>query len=99
MAYFEAQRAALLQKLQMHWGHTLFRPLQLEAVEATLAGRDLLLILPTGGVLCCLNTNDTIPSGCERGQFTNCSMHVVVPRSNTNDTIPAGLRARPGHEL
>ena len=51
MAFHNAQIAALMQKLQMHWGHTAFRPLQLEAMEGTLAGRDMLLILPTGGLL------------------------------------------------
>ncbi|KAK9866526.1 hypothetical protein WJX84_003241 [Apatococcus fuscideae] len=35
--------------LQQHWGHQNFRPLQLQALEATLQGRDSLVILPTGG--------------------------------------------------
>lgn len=35
--------------MQAHWGPGIdFRPLQAEAVAATLAGRDALLILPTG---------------------------------------------------
>jgi ATP-dependent DNA helicase RecQ len=37
------------QSLETLFGHTDFRPLQQEAVEASLQGRDLLLILPTGG--------------------------------------------------
>jgi len=37
------------QVLQQVFGHTSFRPLQSEAVDATLEGRDLLMILPTGG--------------------------------------------------
>jgi len=35
--------------LKQVFGHTGFRPLQQEAVEAALQGRDLLMILPTGG--------------------------------------------------
>src|SRR5688572_21635048 len=32
-----------------YWGYTSFRPLQREAMEAVLAGRDSLVVLPTGG--------------------------------------------------
>ncbi|MEO8679896.1 MAG: DNA helicase RecQ [Vicinamibacterales bacterium] len=35
--------------LERYWGYTAFRPLQREAMEAVLAGRDSLLVLPTGG--------------------------------------------------
>ena len=35
--------------LEKYWGYTSFRPLQLEAMEAVMAGRDSLLVLPTGG--------------------------------------------------
>ncbi len=31
------------------WGYTAFRPLQREAIEAVLARRDSLVVLPTGG--------------------------------------------------
>jgi ATP-dependent DNA helicase RecQ len=40
---------ALLQVLERYWGYTSFRPLQREAMDAVLAGRDSLLVLPTGG--------------------------------------------------
>ena len=39
----------LLPVLERYWGYTAFRPLQQEAMEAVLAGRDSLLVLPTGG--------------------------------------------------
>ena len=39
----------LLPTLEQYWGYTSFRPLQREAMEAVLAGRDSLLVLPTGG--------------------------------------------------
>ena len=35
--------------LERYWGYTSFRPLQEEAMQAVLAGRDSLLVLPTGG--------------------------------------------------
>jgi ATP-dependent DNA helicase RecQ len=35
--------------LSSYWGFTELRPLQLDAVRATLAGRDALVVLPTGG--------------------------------------------------
>ncbi len=35
--------------LEQFWGYTSFRPLQREAMDAILAGRDSVVILPTGG--------------------------------------------------
>jgi len=35
--------------LEKYWGYHAFRPLQREAMDAVLAGRDSLLVLPTGG--------------------------------------------------
>jgi ATP-dependent DNA helicase RecQ len=35
--------------LARYWGYTEFRPLQREAMEAVLSGRDSLVVLPTGG--------------------------------------------------
>ncbi len=40
---------ALAEILERYWGYTSFRPLQREAMEATLASRDSLVVLPTGG--------------------------------------------------
>ncbi|KAL4426260.1 hypothetical protein ABPG77_009875 [Micractinium sp. CCAP 211/92] len=41
--------AALRGVMRAHWGQAEFRPQQAEAVASTLAGRDVLVILPTGG--------------------------------------------------
>jgi len=41
--------AALAEVLRRVWGHAAFRPLQREAMRAVLAGRDSLVVLPTGG--------------------------------------------------
>lgn len=35
--------------LNRYWGFDTLRPLQAEAVEAACAGRDSLVVLPTGG--------------------------------------------------
>ncbi len=40
--------AELSAALKQHFGHTAFRGPQLEAVQAVLGGRDLLLTVPTG---------------------------------------------------
>ncbi len=41
--------ADLLPILQQHWGYASFRPLQAEAMDAVLDGRDSVVVLPTGG--------------------------------------------------
>ena len=43
-----AAPTALVSVLQRYWGYTTFRPLQQEAMEAILAGRDSLVVMPTG---------------------------------------------------
>jgi ATP-dependent DNA helicase RecQ len=40
---------ALQDALAQYWGFTTFRPLQQQAMEAVLAGRDSMVVLPTGG--------------------------------------------------
>jgi ATP-dependent DNA helicase RecQ len=35
--------------LRKYWGYTAFRPLQREAIDAVLSGRDSVVVLPTGG--------------------------------------------------
>jgi ATP-dependent DNA helicase RecQ len=43
------RRDELQQALATYWGFTSFRPLQHEAMDAILAGRDSVVVLPTGG--------------------------------------------------
>jgi ATP-dependent DNA helicase RecQ len=42
-------RAALSDVLTRYWGYSEFRPLQSDAIDAVLAGRDSVVVLPTGG--------------------------------------------------
>ena len=44
-----AADGALSLALEQYWGYTSFRPLQREAMDAILAGRDSIVVLPTGG--------------------------------------------------
>ncbi len=44
-----SDHSSLPQILDQYWGYTSFRPLQREAMEAVIDGRDSLLVLPTGG--------------------------------------------------
>lgn len=39
----------LHEAITRYWSYTSFRPLQLEAMDAVLADRDSLVMLPTGG--------------------------------------------------
>jgi ATP-dependent DNA helicase RecQ len=41
--------ASLHEAVERFWGYTTFRPLQREAMEAVLAGRDSIVVMPTGG--------------------------------------------------
>jgi ATP-dependent DNA helicase RecQ len=45
----EAGSPALSEVLERYWGYSSFRPLQREAMDAILAGRDSIVVLPTGG--------------------------------------------------
>src|SRR5258708_5973146 len=44
----EGMKTTLLEVLARHWGFSSFRPLQREAMEAALGGRDTLVVMPTG---------------------------------------------------
>jgi len=46
---FKQMQLKLEEILKKQWGFDTFKPLQKEAVEAALAGRDSLVVLPTGG--------------------------------------------------
>jgi ATP-dependent DNA helicase RecQ len=45
----ETTDARLIEVLARHWGYASLRPLQAEAMEAALRGRDTIVVMPTGG--------------------------------------------------
>ena len=49
MTVSESRSGTVEEALQRYWGFASFRPLQREAIEAVVGGRDSLVVLPTGG--------------------------------------------------
>jgi ATP-dependent DNA helicase RecQ len=45
----DKENPRLIEVLARHWGFATLRPLQREAMDAALAGRDTLVVMPTGG--------------------------------------------------
>jgi ATP-dependent DNA helicase RecQ len=85
---------AVLEALGKHWGFTAFRPLQREAVEAAIAGRDVLLVLPTGGgkSLCY-----QLPAVCGRALVLVVSPLIALMDDQVAGAQEAGLRAAALH--
>jgi ATP-dependent DNA helicase RecQ len=85
---------AVLAALAKHWGFASFRPLQREAVDAALAGRDALLILPTGGgkSLCY-----QLPSLLGRSLVLVVSPLIALMDDQVAGARAAGLRAAALH--
>ncbi len=84
----------LLEPLGRHWGFGAFRPLQREAVEAVLGGRDVLLVLPTGGgkSLCY-----QLPAVCGRALVLVVSPLIALMDDQVAAAREAGLRAAALH--
>ena len=78
--------AALLH----HWGYSGFRPLQREAVESVLGGRDALVILPTGGgkSLCY-----QLPAACGIGLVLVISPLIALMDDQVSAAREIGLHA------
>lgn len=76
--------------LRRHWGYDAFKPLQREAVEAALAGRDSLVVLPTGGgkSLCY-----QIPAALDRGLVLVVSPLIALMDDQVAAAREAGLAA------
>ncbi|HEY6001207.1 MAG TPA: ATP-dependent DNA helicase RecQ [bacterium] len=83
-----------LAALRRHWGFAAFRPLQHEAVGAAIAGRDLLLVLPTGGgkSLCY-----QLPAVCGRALALVVSPLIALMDDQVAGAREAGLRAAALH--
>lgn len=83
-----------LDALRRHWGFTAFRPLQREAIEAILAGRDVLVVMPTGGgkSLCY-----QLPAACGIGTVLVISPLIALMDDQVAGAREAGLRAAALH--
>ncbi len=82
------------EALKKHWGYPAFRPLQREAVEAAIAGQDVLVVLPTGGgkSLCY-----QLPAVCGRALVLVVSPLIALMDDQVAGAQQAGLRAAALH--
>jgi ATP-dependent DNA helicase RecQ len=89
-----AGQLAPLEALRRYWGFEAFRPLQSEAVEAALSGRDCLLVLPTGGgkSLCY-----QAPAACGKGLTLVVSPLISLMEDQVAAARQLGLRAAAIH--
>ncbi len=76
--------------LKKRWGYDTFKPLQKEAVEAALSGRDCLVVLPTGGgkSLCY-----QMPAAMGRGLVLVVSPLIALMDDQVSAAREAGLEA------
>ncbi|MGI4874737.1 MAG: RecQ family ATP-dependent DNA helicase [Janthinobacterium lividum] len=79
-----------LALLRQHWGHQQFRPGQQEIIEAVLAGRDALALLPTGGgKSICFQ----VPALARPGICIVVSPLIALMRDQVENLRKRGLRA------
>lgn len=79
------------QALKKYFGYDSFRPGQLEIIEALLAGRDVLAILPTGGgkSICY-----QIPAICRKGLTLVISPLISLMKDQEDGLVEMGVAAR-----
>ena len=76
--------------LKKRWGYDTFKPLQKQAIEAALAGRDSLVVLPTGGgkSLCY-----QLPAAMDKGLVVVVSPLIALMDDQVSAAREAGLEA------
>lgn len=76
--------------LKKYWGYETFRPLQKQAVETVLAGRDTMVILPTGGgkSLCY-----QLPAACDIGLVLVISPLIALMNDQVAAACASGISA------
>ncbi len=81
--------------LKKHWGFDAFRPLQAEAIQAALDGRDCLLVLPTGGgKSVCFQ----VPAACSDGLVVVVSPLIALMDDQVAGAREAGISAGAMHQ-
>ena len=81
-------------ELERRWGYAAFRPLQREAVDAALTGRDALVVLPTGGGK---SVCYQLPAACGRALTVVVSPLIALMDDQVLGAREAGLRAAALH--
>lgn len=81
---------AVLSTLRQYWGYDALRPLQGRAIDAALAGRDSLLVMPTGGgkSLCF-----QLPAVLKPGLTVVCSPLIALMKDQVDGLHLAGFPA------
>ncbi|MEX0791513.1 MAG: DNA helicase RecQ [Pirellulaceae bacterium] len=81
---------SLLEKMRHYWGYDRFRPLQREAMEAVLADRDSVVVMPTGGgkSLCY-----QVPSLCKPGLAVVISPLISLMKDQVDALTACGVQA------
>ena len=87
-----AASSDLHQALARYWGYTTFRPLQREAMDAVLAGRDSIVVLPTGaGKSLCFQVPAVVQSGLALVVSPLISLMKDQVDTLVGNGVPAGL--------
>lgn len=76
--------------LQKYWGYTTFKPYQEEIIQSILAGRDLLVCLPTGGgkSLCF-----QLPALCKAGTTLVVTPLIALMKDQVEQLVRRGIKA------
>ena len=84
---------ALTDALSRYWGYPELRPLQREAIEANLAGRDSLVVLPTGGGKSLCFQMPVLLGGEDRGMGLVVSPLLSLMKDQVDGLVASGVQA------
>ena len=84
---------ALSDALSRYWGYPELRPLQREAIEANLAGRDSLVVLPTGGGKSLCFQMPVLLGGEDRGIGLVVSPLLSLMKDQVDGLVASGIQA------
>ena len=84
---------ALTDALSRYWGYPELRPLQREAIEANLEGRDSLVVLPTGGGKSLCFQMPVLLGGEDRGIGLVVSPLLSLMKDQVDGLVASGIQA------